>query len=54
MIRGMDNTKIKKKPWKTTMERDIIHRGKILDLEKDNYDHKLKKKEKIAFHEGTT
>jgi len=24
MVTGMDNTKVKKKPWKTRMERDII------------------------------
>lgn len=24
MVTGLDNTKVKKKPWKTKMERDII------------------------------
>ena len=24
MVTGLDNTKVKKKPWKTRMERDII------------------------------
>ena len=31
MVRGMGGTKIKKKPWKTRMERDIMYSKDITE-----------------------
>ena len=31
MVRGLDNTKLKKKPWKTHLERDILYSQDIKD-----------------------
>jgi hypothetical protein len=56
MVKGLDGTKIKKRPWKTRMERDImlhkdikeayLHKGKAYG----EITHRMLHKKKILFH----